>query len=204
MMIPLGNRFLTYFTFIQNNLAQLASGNAQQVMREAEQRHMQIMNEVILGLRNEMANRLAQRDQEWEQRVQDAESSAIAGGPAAAAEARKHSDDIQTRLNQAQALHDVEVEKIKAEANTKHEQKIAELRTSISKEFEESYRQTGDHAANAIATSKKPYEDQVAIEQARCIQLKHEFEACKHETSDKLNEAAAQNPQSPGSGRRPQ
>ena len=84
---------VAYFTFIQNNLAQLASGNAQQVMREAEQRHMQIMNEVILGMRNEMANRLTQRDQEWEQRVQDAESSAIAAGLAAAADARKHSDD---------------------------------------------------------------------------------------------------------------
>ena len=52
------------------------------------------MNEVILGLRNEMANRLAQRDQEWEQRVQDAESSVIAAGLAATAEARKHSDEI--------------------------------------------------------------------------------------------------------------
>ena len=108
---------VAYFTFIQNTLAQLTSRNAKKVMREAEQRHMQIMNEVILGLRNEMVNRLAQRDQEWEQRVQDAESSAIAPGLAATAEARKHRDDIQARLNQAQALHDAEVEKIKAEAN---------------------------------------------------------------------------------------
>ena len=108
---------VAYSSFIQNNLTQLTSGNAQQVVREAEQRHMQIMNEVILGLRNEMVNRLAQRDQEWEQRVQDAESSAIAPGLAATADARKHRDDIQARLNQAQALHDAEVEKIKAEAN---------------------------------------------------------------------------------------
>ena len=38
---------VAYFTFIQNTLAQLTSRNAKQVMREAEQRHMQIMNEVI-------------------------------------------------------------------------------------------------------------------------------------------------------------
>ena len=83
-----------------------------------------------------LANRLAQRDQEWEQRVQDAESSAIAAGLAATAEARKHSDEIQARLNQAQALHDAEIEKIKAEANVQHEQRVAELRSNISKEFE--------------------------------------------------------------------
>ena len=80
-----------------------------------------------------MANRLAQRDQEWEQRVQDAESNAIAAGLPAMAEARKHSDDFQARLNQAQALHDAEVEKIKAKANSKHEQNVAELKNSISK-----------------------------------------------------------------------
>ena len=184
---------VAYFTFIQNNLAQLTSGNAQQVMREAEQRHMQIMNEVILGLRNEMANRIAQRDQEWEQRVQDAESSAIAAGLAATAEARKHTDDLQARLSQAQALHDAAVQQIKDEADAKHEQKIAEVRSSISKEFEETYKQTVDHAAKAVAASKKQYEDQLAVEQARFIQMKHEFEAYKRETSDKLNEAAAQN-----------
>ena len=59
----------------EESIRQPVGGNAQQVIREAEQRHMQIMNEVLLGMRNEMANRLAQRDQEWEQRVQDAESS---------------------------------------------------------------------------------------------------------------------------------
>ena len=41
------------FTFIQNNLNQLTGGHAAQVMREAEQRHLQIMNEVLQGLRNE-------------------------------------------------------------------------------------------------------------------------------------------------------
>ena len=45
---------VAYFSFIQNNLSQLTTCNAQQVSREAEQWHMQIMNEVILGLRNEI------------------------------------------------------------------------------------------------------------------------------------------------------
>ena len=53
-----------YFTFIQNNLNQLTGGKAAQVMREAEQRHY--------------SSRLAQKDQECEQRVQDAESKALA------------------------------------------------------------------------------------------------------------------------------
>ena len=55
---------VAYFTFIQNNLSQLTGGNAQQVMREAEQRHLQIMNEVLQGLRNEFNSRLLQKDQE--------------------------------------------------------------------------------------------------------------------------------------------
>ena len=42
---------VAYFTFIQNNLNQLTGGNAAQVMREAEQRHLQIMNEVPQGSR---------------------------------------------------------------------------------------------------------------------------------------------------------
>ena len=37
---------VAYFTFIQNNMAQISSGNALQVMREAEQRHLQIMHGV--------------------------------------------------------------------------------------------------------------------------------------------------------------
>ena len=53
---------IAYFTFIQNNLNQLTGGNAQQVMREAEQRHLQIMNEVLQGLRNEFNSRLIQKD----------------------------------------------------------------------------------------------------------------------------------------------
>ena len=184
---------VAYFTFIQNNLAQLTSGNAQQVMREAEQRHMQIMNEVILGMRTEMANRIAQRDQEWEQRVQDAESSAIGAGLAATAEARKHNEDLQARLNQAQALHDAAIQEFKKEAEAQHDAKIAELRSNISKEFEASYQQTVEHASEAIAASKKKFEDQAAVEQARYIQIKAEFEKYKQETTEKLDEAAAQN-----------
>ena len=55
--------------------------------------------------------------------------------------------------------------------------RLRQTRTNISKEFEESYKQTVDHAAKAVATSQKQREDQVAVEQARYIQLKHEFEA---------------------------
>ena len=47
-------------------------------MREAEQRHLQVMNEVLQGLKNEWNSRLVQKDQECEQRVQDAESQALA------------------------------------------------------------------------------------------------------------------------------
>jgi hypothetical protein len=46
---------------------------------------------------------------------------------------------------------------------------------------------------NAITAAKKQCDDQVAIEQARFIQLKVEFENYKREMSDKITEAAAQN-----------
>jgi len=42
-----------YFTFIQNNMSQITSGNTLQVMREAEQRHLQIMHGVVDSIRSE-------------------------------------------------------------------------------------------------------------------------------------------------------
>ena len=85
------------------------------------------------------------------------------------------------------------VEDFKVEANTKHDQKIAEERQRITSEFEASYAQTVEHAKNAIAATKKQYEDQAAVDQARFISLRTEFENYKKEMAEKINEAAAQN-----------
>ena len=63
-------------------------------MREAEQRHLQNMNEVPQGLRNEWNSRLVQKQQECEQRVQDAESQALA----ASSVAKTRSDELEARL----------------------------------------------------------------------------------------------------------
>ena len=54
---------VAYLTLIQNNIQQLTGGSANQVMREAEQRHLQIMNEALQGLRNQRKSRLVQKDQ---------------------------------------------------------------------------------------------------------------------------------------------
>ena len=129
---------VAYFTFIQNNLAQITSGNTLQVMREAEQRHLQIMQGAVDSIKNDWSNRFIQKEQEYEQRLQDVEIKAVA----ALAEERKRGDEFEVRLNQAQATHDVKVEEFKAEANTKHDQKIVEERQRITKEFEASYAQT--------------------------------------------------------------
>ena len=69
---------VAYFTFTQNNLAQITSGNALQVMREAEQRHLQIVHGVVDSIKNDWANRLTKQKQEYEQRLQDAEAKEIA------------------------------------------------------------------------------------------------------------------------------
>ena len=180
---------IAYFTFIQNNLAQITSGNALQVIREAEQRHLQIMHGVVDSIKNEWSNKLTKREQEYEQRLQDVEAKAIA----AIAGERKRGDELEVRFNQAQATHDVRVEEFKAEANAKHDLKIVEERQRITKEFEASYAETVEHARHAIADARKQYEGQAAIEQARFIQLKVEFENYKREMSEKINEAAAQN-----------
>ena len=66
---------------------------------------------------------------------------------AALAEERKQGDELDVRLNQAQATHDAKVEEFKAEANAKHDLKIVERRQRITKEFEASYAQTVEHAA---------------------------------------------------------
>ena len=159
---------IAYFTFIQNNLSQISSGNTLTVTREAEQRHLQIMHGVVGSIKNDWSNRLAQKEKEYEQRLKDVEASAIT----VLAEERKRGDEFEVRLNQAQATHDARVEEFKAEANeanAKHDQKIVEERQRITKEFEASYAQTEEHARNAITAEKKQCEEQVAVEQARCI-----------------------------------
>ena len=54
---------IAYFTFIQNNMSQITSGNTQQIMREAEQRHLQIMHGVVDSIRSEWSNRLVMQEQ---------------------------------------------------------------------------------------------------------------------------------------------
>ena len=179
---------VAYFTFIQNNLQQLTGGNASQVMREAEQRHLQIMDEVLQGLRREWNNRLIQKDQECEQRVQDAESKALAVIKAA----KERSEETEARLTANQATYDAKIGELQAEANKLHNLKIEEERVRITKEFEASYAQTVDEAQKAIAAVRKQCDGQVAVEQARSIHVKAEFEKYKVEMDEKINEAAAQ------------
>eukprot|EP00435_Cladocopium_sp_Y103_P002926 s2789_g1.t1 len=95
---------VAYFTFIQNNMAQITSGNATQVMREAEQRHLQIMHQVIGQLREEWTSRLAMREQEFEQRLQEAESGSLV----AKAEYQKLSSEAVQALENAKASHQAE------------------------------------------------------------------------------------------------
>ena len=85
---------VAYFTFIQNNLSQITSGNTLQVMREAEQRHLQIMHGVVDSIRSEWSSRLVMQEQEYEQRLQDVESKAIG----AVNEERKRGDELEVRL----------------------------------------------------------------------------------------------------------
>ena len=115
--------------------AQITSGNTLQVMRAAEQRKLQIMHGVVDAIKNDWSNKLARQEQEHEQRLQGVEAKAIA----AIAEEPKRGDELEVRLNQAQAKHDVRVEEFKAEANAKHDQKIVEERQRITNEFEASY-----------------------------------------------------------------
>ena len=144
-------------------MSQITSGNTLQVMREAEQRHLQIMHGVVDSIRSEWSSRPVMQEQEYEQRLQDVENKAIG----ALNEERKRGDEL--------------------------DQKIAEERQRITSEFEASYAQTVEHAKGAIAATKKQYEDQAAIEQAKFIQLRTEFENYKKEMAEKINEAAAQN-----------
>ena len=83
-------------------------------MREAEHRHLQIMNDVLQGLRNEWISRLAQKEQECEQRVQDAESQALA----AISVAKDRGDGLESRLTKTQATYDAKTGELQAEAKT--------------------------------------------------------------------------------------
>ena len=141
------------FTFIQNNIAQITSGNTLQVMREAELRHLQIMQGVVETIKNMWSNKLVQKEQEYEQKLQEVESKALD----ALAEARKRGDEFEVRLNQAQAAHDAKVEEFKAEANAKHDLKIEEERQPITRDVEGSWAQTVERAKNAVASAKIQY-----------------------------------------------
>ena len=59
------------------------------------------MNEVLRGLRHECNSRLVQKDQECEQRVQDAESQALA----AISAVKDRSDELEARLTKTQATY---------------------------------------------------------------------------------------------------
>ena len=118
-------------------------------MREAEQRHLQIMNEVLQGLRNEWNSGLVQKDQECEQRVQDAESEALAAKNAA----KERSEEIEASLATNQATYGNRIGELRAEANKLHNLKLDEERKRITKEFEASYAQTVEEAQQAIATA---------------------------------------------------
>ena len=55
------------------------------------------------------------------------------------------------------------------------------------------FRQKLEEAQQAIAAVRKQCDEQIAVEQARSIQVKAEFERYKVEMDEKINEAAAQN-----------
>ena len=101
--------------------------------------------------------------------------------------------EVEARLATTQAAYDTKIGDLQTEANQLHSLKLEEERRRITKEFEASYAQTVEEAQQAIAAIKKRCDDQVAVEQARAIQIKVELEKHKAEMEDKLNEAAVQN-----------
>ena len=107
---------IAYFTFT-HNMSQITSSNALQAMREAEQRHLQIMKGVVESLRNESTSRQAHQEQEHEQQVQNIENKALA----AVNEAYQSCSELEALMKQAQSSFDAKVEGIKAEANSKHD-----------------------------------------------------------------------------------
>ena len=147
------------------------------------------MNEVFQGLRNEGNSRLDQKDEECEQRAQDAESQALA----AISVGKDRSDEVEARLTKTQATYDAKIGELQAGASKLHNLKLEEERKRVTKEFEASYAQTVEEAQKAVAAVRKQCDEQVAVEQGRFIQVKAELEKYKKETDDRLNEAAAQN-----------
>ena len=121
--------------------------------------------------------------------MQDAESKALAAINAA----KERSEEIEARLATNQATYDNRIGELQAEANKLHNLKLDEERKRITKEFEASYAQTVGEAQQAIAAVRKQCDEQVAVEQARSIQVKAEFERYKVEMDEKISEAAAQN-----------
>ena len=121
--------------------------------------------------------------------MQDAESKALVAINAA----NERSEEIEARLATSQATYDNKIGELQAEANKLHNRKLDEERKRITKKFEASYAQTVDEAQQAIAAVRKQCEEQIAVEQARSIQVKAEFERYKVEMDEKINEAAAQN-----------
>ena len=142
---------IAYFTFTQNSMSQITSSNALQAMREAEQRHLQIMKGVVESLRNESASRQAHQEQEHEQQVQNIEHKALA----AVNEAYQRCSEMEALMKQAQTSFDAKVEGIKAEANSKHDLMIDhdQKKKRIFQKFEASFPQTVEHVQKAAQTN---------------------------------------------------
>eukprot|EP00435_Cladocopium_sp_Y103_P000431 s2766_g1.t1 len=128
------------------------------------------------------------REQEFEQRLQEAESGSIV----AKAEYQKLSSEaIQALENAKASLVRLQLSNFRLRLFDV-DQAIENERARLAAEFETSINQTIEHAKSSVEGLRKEYDDKVAV-QARYIQVKAEFEKYKAEIGEKLSEAEAQN-----------
>jgi hypothetical protein len=121
--------------------------------------------------------------------VQDVESKAIS----AINEAHMKSNVLEEARKNTTSSHEANVESTKAEANSKHDQVLEQEKQRLTLELKRSLAQTVEHTKGAIDANNQKHQEQLALEQAKLMQVKAGFEKYKAETEEKLNQAAVQN-----------
>lgn len=127
-----------YFQFIPQNTTRIQSGNTQAVMREAEQRHREVLESIVQQLRQDSMQRVQTIEAAHERtRAEFHEYRSIVsnelseqsstGAFALGNESASHKAEVQALRSQLQSAKDL-LEAFKTEAASEHHAKIAELK----------------------------------------------------------------------------
>lgn len=196
---------IAYFTFIQNNMAQIQSGNVEAVMNEAENRHREIMQHVVQGYQTAydrtLASETARITAEAQRFVQMAQESSQAAEQRAVA-AGDRLAQVQSELEALQRSYAQSIKDLRAEAEAKHDLAMESLRKQLTDNFSKTIDENIEYAKELIDAERQSQNNRLAQEETKYSLLQatvddqqREIERLKQSNDDQLAATAIQNDQ---------